>query len=138
MASFLDLPSELLDHICSILQQPPRCYFPWFRTPWSPKKDVGSFRLVCKDFEEIGAAYVLREIRFCLSQNDFDMLRSIALHPTHHKHVWSLVYILDMLPVGVREVEELDQYLRPEEVYHQIRHARSYESIMEGDRARIV
>lgn len=74
-------------------------------------KDAGSFRLVCRRFDVIGAFYTLQEIKFYLSEADFDMLRSIANNPTTRHFVRSLVYVADMLPLRLLDFREYSEYV---------------------------
>ncbi|KAK3953838.1 hypothetical protein QBC32DRAFT_337961 [Pseudoneurospora amorphoporcata] len=80
--TLLDLPPEILHHVCSHL----------------PLKSVRSFRLTNRLLGEIGACHALPELIFYLHTTDFAALRSIASHPIYPRYVRSLIYGCDILP----------------------------------------
>ncbi|ETS83726.1 hypothetical protein PFICI_05602 [Pestalotiopsis fici W106-1] len=62
-------------------------------------EDVLAFRLVCKVFADVGAAYMLPEVSFYMLQAEFARLRAIADHPIISKHVRSLTYFAEVLDI---------------------------------------
>ncbi|KAF2996954.1 hypothetical protein E8E14_002845 [Neopestalotiopsis sp. 37M] len=89
-----NLSAELLHDVCACLKI----------------EDVLAFRLVCKVFADVGAAYMLPEVSFYMLEAEFTRLRAIADHPIISKHVRSLTYYAEVLdaekitfPAYVRE-----------------------------------
>ncbi|KAK0714413.1 hypothetical protein B0T21DRAFT_70940 [Apiosordaria backusii] len=70
MLSIVDLPAEILDKICEILDIICRAL--------GSCHDLTSARATCRDLKAVADRYVFRHIKFCMHDDDFDVLRSIA------------------------------------------------------------
>ncbi|OTA99875.1 hypothetical protein M426DRAFT_16018 [Hypoxylon sp. CI-4A] len=69
-------------------------------------EDVRRFRLCSRDFADIAARVVHRQVVFYLHYRDLEMLRSISLHPIASRNVHSLVYVGDTLARPKKSFEE--------------------------------
>ncbi|KAI0901164.1 hypothetical protein F4806DRAFT_451269 [Annulohypoxylon nitens] len=81
-------------------------------------QDVRRFRLCCRAFADAAACFVHREIVFYLHERDFEMLRSISLHPIASKNVRSLIYIGHT--INPNKKKSLDKFREHYEEQHRV------------------
>ncbi|CAH0028168.1 unnamed protein product [Clonostachys rhizophaga] len=82
MAMLIDLPAEILHHVCKQL---------------SGSTDVCNFRLVCRAFGDIGLFSLAPTISFTLSRRGLARLRDICSHPVLRHYVYSIVFLTEVL-----------------------------------------
>lgn len=76
------LPAEILDNICA---------------DHLPKKNLFSFRSVCKAFASIGIRHTLSEVRVAYLPHTFARLKAISKHPVISQYVKTIIYQVDIL-----------------------------------------
>lgn len=81
MASILDLPVEILHHICTLIGH----------------SEVQTFRLTCHLFGEIGAEHVLPELNLAYKRDSFERAVAISQHGLISKGIRALFFEIDRL-----------------------------------------
>ena len=94
------LPVEILHGICTRLRA---------------RKNVLSFRLVCKTFAAIGAQYMLPQVPVAFLRQSFRRLKAISEHPVISQYVNTIIYQADVLPT----IESFKEYKRWACIPHQ-------------------
>ena len=73
-------------------------------------RDIKSFRLVNKEFSDIGAEFLLPVIHLTFQTNSFERLQTISQHSFYSKRVTHLLYKPDAFDMG--EEDRMKQFLR--------------------------